>query len=166
MTTPGPPNTSSTARLILGELGFQVGWQQPIYVPNPGAGAQWKHTVDGRYFERVVAVSFSFATSAVVANRFPTVQLTDTNGVTITSVLAGNSVAANSFLGVFLALDGPSYASGGSGSTFGFLPDLLIPPGWSWGSATFGMDPGDAFTGVTLLVQQFPNDATAITAGQ
>lgn len=164
MTTPGPRTTSDTARLLVDAPSFAVGWQQPIYVPNPAVGQNWKHTVDGRYSERLLAATFVFTADAVVGDRFPAMNLVDTNGVIITSVPAGDSVVASSGLSVFLTLHGPAYSFGASGGTFGFIPDILVPPGWAWQSSVAGIDPGDQLSAIVLLVQQFPNDATSISA--
>lgn len=157
-----PPNTSGTARLMVDAPGFAVGWQQPLYVPQPAAGAQWKHTVDGRYFERLIAVAATLTTSAVVGNRFPLLQLTDSNGVVVVTVPMGSTVPATTAITPSLTKGGPAYAFGTAFNAPGFLPDFLIPAGWSWQSAVLGGDVGDAWTGIVLLVQQFPNDTVAI----
>lgn len=157
-------NTSDTARLMLGAPEFAVGWQERILVPQPAAGAQWKYTADGRFFERVIAIAFTFATSAVVATRFPLVQLVDNNNVVVTGVTAGNAVVASSIVNPNLWVGAPQLATGASGGTFGYMPDILIPPGWSWQSNTFAMDAGDQFSGIVVLTQRYPNDAAMISA--
>ena len=166
MTTPPTGNTSSTARLMIDAPGFAVGWQTQVLIKAPAAGANWSYKVDGRYFERVLAVTFVLNTSAVVANRFPAVNVADNNGAIITSVPAGGTVVASTSLSVFLQLHAPAYAFGSSGGTFGFFPDLLLPPDWTISSLISGMDVGDTLTGIVLLVQRFPNDATSISAAE
>ena len=165
MTTPLPGNTSQTARLMIRAPGFAVGWQERITLPAPAAGQQWSYKVYGRYVERLVAVTFALTTSAVVVNRFPVVVLRDNNGTVITEVPAGNAVAATSTLTAYLVNGSPGSAQGAVGNTYGFLPELLVPGDWSWGSGVGAMDPGDQLSGVTLLVHRFPNDAAVITAG-
>jgi hypothetical protein len=164
MSSPLPGNTSQTARLLNGAPSFAVGWQARTIVPAPAAGAQWQRVTDGRYFERVLAITFILTTSAAVANRFPVVQLVDHAGSVVTTVPAGGTVVASSTLNVNLAVGAPAYSFGAAGGTYGFLPDLLVPPGWSWQSATAGMDAGDAYSLVSVLSQQFPNDTAIITA--
>ena len=166
MNTPLPGNTSDTARLFTRPPGYAVGWQDRVILPAPAAGAQWSYTVDGRYWERLVAVKFVFTTSAVVANRFPVLALEDANNTVITAVPGGNSVAASSTLTTYLVNDGPAYAGGSVGNTYGFLPDILVPPGYSWVSQTAAMDVGDAYSGIVLTVHRFPNDTTEIAAGE
>lgn len=166
MTTPGVRSTSDTARLMVNPPGFAIGWQQPVYLPDPAVGANWAYTVDGRYFERLLAVRYRFMASAVVATRFPEVVLQDTNGVTITAVQGGWTVPAGNTVRPNLIIGAPVAANATGGETFGYLPDILVPPGWSWVSSVSAMDPGDSFSQVVLLVQRFPNDAAAITAGE
>lgn len=166
MTSPLPGNTSGTARLMTGAPSYAVGWQTPVYVPNPAAGQVWSYTVDGRYYERLVSVFFAFAASAVVANRLITMQLLDTNGDLILEVQCGGEVTAGSFLNVSLTNDGPAYDTGAAGHSYGYVPGFMVPPGWQWAVTVAGMDVGDQLTGIVLQVQRFPSDAVEITAGQ
>lgn len=166
MTSPLAHSSSDTARLMTGALSYQVGWQQPLYLPNPAAGASWAHTVDGRYFERALAITFTLVTSAVVANRFAQLYVLDTNGNIVTSVPAAGVIPASTTVNVFLSLGNPTLSNSTSGGAFGFIPDLLLPPGWQWKLNIFNEDAGDQVSATVLLVQQFPNDATSITAGE
>jgi hypothetical protein len=146
--------------------GFAVGWQEPVYLATPAVGAEWSHTVDGRYHERLVSVHYVFTTSAVAGNRTIGVELVDTNGTVITSVPGGVGVAPSDGIIVDLINSAPAFDMAATGNTYGFLADILAPPGWSWKSSTFDLDVDDAFSSVVLLVQRFPNDATSITAGE
>lgn len=159
-----PGNTSDTANLLYDPPSYAVGWQEPVYLPNPAAGSSWSRPGDGRYLERLLAVTFTLTTSAVVANRFVTVVLTDVNGKMITEVPGSGAVAASSAVTVCLAAGGPQYASGVSGSSFGFLPDILTPPGYTWAASINGMDAGDTVTNIVLLKQKYPNDTASIPA--
>lgn len=165
MPVPGQYDVSQTARLMVAPPGYAVGWQEPLYLAKPAAGAGWAHQVDGRYSERLVSASFALATSAAVGNRFPQLQLLDTNGVAVLAVPVGDSVAPSSNLNPALMIGAPAFAFGTSGGTFGFIPDLLVPPGWTWQLTVFGGDVGDQITSVILIVQRFPNDTTSITPG-
>ena len=156
-------NTSDTARLLVDAPGFAVGWQTTVFVPSPAAGAQWSYKIDGRYSERLVAATMVFSTSVVVANRFPVLLLTDNNGRVVAEVPTGNSVAASATLTSFLMLHGPAFANGGVGNTYGFIPDILAPGDWSWGSGVAAMDVADQWSGIVLTVQRFPNDAAMVS---
>ncbi len=145
--------------------GFAVGWQEPVYVPDPAAGNPWTHEVDGRYSERLISVSFTLTTSAAVGSRFPQVELVDANDKVVLSVPAGDTVVASSSVSPNLMLGAPAFAFGASGGTFGFIPDVLLPPGWAWNLAVFGIDVADQISDTILIVQRFPNDTTSVTTG-
>ena len=166
MTSPLPANTSQTARLMADPPGFAVGWQTPVYVASPPAGSGFTYTVDGRYFERLLAAQFTLNTSATVLNRFLHLELNDQDGTRVSEVQASGAVAASAMITTFLTVGAGVLATGSTGHTYGALPDLLIPPGWSWQVPTVGLDPADQVSGVVLLVQRFPNDAAATVAGQ
>ena len=77
---------------------------------------------------------------------------------------AGTKMEDGWYLGQILAL-----VKSDLGAAFGvpgYLPDLMIPAGWSWSTATSAMDAGDQFDQIILLVQRFPNDAASISAEQ
>lgn len=145
---------------------YAVGWQEPVYLPDPVVGAEWSYTVDGRYYERLITAHIVFTASATVADRYPQMQLTDANGVAVTSAPVGSGTAASDVLTADLTLNAPAFSLAQSGGSWGYFPDLLIPPGWTWQSVTYGIDAGDQYSGIVLLVQRFPNDVTSITAGQ
>jgi hypothetical protein len=164
MTTPGVPNTSSTMRLMVDPPGFAIGWQVPVTVPNPAAGAAWFRKTDGNYFERLIAVAFTLTTSAVVANRVTALQLLDNNGRVLLVVPCGGAQVASTGLVVSLVRDAPAFAGAIAGNSIGFLPDILTAPDYRWQVVTSGIDAGDQFSAITLLVEQFPNDAAMISA--
>ena len=164
MDGPVPANTSGTARLLLGGPTYAVGWQEAKYIPNPAPGASWSYTADGRYYERLIAATFQLTTSAAVANRFPQLFLFDNNGKEITSVPVSGTIVASTTLNVKLQLLAPTYSNGTSGGSFGFIPDILIPPGWQWSLTVFSEDVADQISNVVLLVQRYPNDTAEIPA--
>lgn len=163
MTTPGGGNSSGLARLMQGAIGFQVGWQQPVYVQSPAAGASWSHKVDGRYWERLLSVYYVYTASAVVANRTSQLNLVDQNGAVVLVVGAGATVTAGQTKFCSLQIGNPTVEGGIPSGAVGWLPDFLVPMDWSWQLAVANEDAGDTVTGIVLLVQQFPNDA-AVTA--
>lgn len=166
MTGGQPANTSGTARLINDAPSYAVGWQEPIYIPNPAPGQSWSYKVDGRWYERLISVRWSFSASAVVANRYPLITVRDHNGVIVLRspamqvIVAGNNVAMNS------RFNGYADFGQNQGEQFSGLPDLMLPPGWSWSGDVIGMDAGDVVSGVVLIMQQYPNDTASIPASE
>lgn len=164
MTTPLARTTSDTARLLVDPPGYAIGWQQRVYVPSPAAGAAWSRTIPGPHFERLVAARWVLTTSAVVANRFPVLYLTDPNGVKVLCVWAGGTNVASQVSGINLAREYSLQSNYGGIETFGPMPDLLLPPGFTWTATCQNMDVGDTQTGIVLTIDQFPNDITRISA--
>ena len=150
---------------MTGAPSYAVGWQEPVYLPNPPAGQGWSYPVDGRYFERLLSARWIFTTDAVVANRSVRLSLMDANGTIAAEVPATGVVTAGTVLACEMTTGGPGYAVTTAGVAAGFIPDLLVPPGWTWMARGITLDPGDTLTSVTLLVQRFPNDAAATVAG-
>lgn len=154
----GQANVSEMAHLMPGAPSYAAGWEQMVYVPSPAAGANWSYKIDGRYAEQLVSVRFVLVTSAVVANRFPVLYLQDTNGVNVLSVWAGGTVPASKTNGVNLSPEYTLQSNYGGVETFGPLPKLLVPGGYTWQSTVQNIDVGDTITGVVLKVQRFPSD--------
>lgn len=144
---------------MVGAPGFAVGWQEALYVPNPAAGADWSHVVDGRYYERLIAARWVLTTDAVAGNRIAGVQVTDQNGRVVIRVTGSGNIAASNAVDINLAVGVGQLGVATFGSSCGAIPDLLLPPGWSWSGFTFGLDAGDQESAVILVVQRFPNDA-------
>ena len=159
-----PSGIASSARLLLHAPGYVQGWQEPVIVANPAPGAGFAHTTPGQYSERLYAVTFRLTTSIVVANRVPVMQLTDNNGVRVTAGKAGGAVVASTVLRANLCITTPVDPGGIAGDTFGYLPDVLVPPGWTWTLNVGGIDAGDQVDLIMLLVQRFPSDITTISA--
>lgn len=164
MTSPLPGNTSGTARLMVDAPSFAIGWQERIVKPNPAPGSVWAHKADGRFNERVLSITYTFTTSAVVANRSIVVNLIDNNGVVIAQVPGSFGLAAGSVTTDFFMRGAPAFHYSQVVNTYQFLPDFMMPPDWSWQPAVVGLDAGDAFTGIAVMVQRFPNDAASISA--
>lgn len=164
MPVPGQSNVSQMARLLLGAPSFAVGWQDIVRVPDPAAGAGFTYTVDGRYFERVLAIRFVFDSSAVANIRYGFVGVYDANGDLVTEVEAVATMPASAEARVNLTVGCPVISMNGGGDSEGFIPDLLLPPGWSWRGRITAEDVADQFSGIVVLTQRYPNDAAEILA--
>lgn len=164
MTSPLPANTSQTVRLILGGPSMAVGWQEPVYVPEPPVGTSWKHMVDGRFYERVISVRWNVTASAVVANRYPLLTWRDGNGTVVLRSPAMQVIVAGNVSNMNSSVFGYSDFGQNQAEQFGGLPDLLLPPDWSVAGDLIGQDAGDQVSGVVLVVQRFPTDAAVMPA--
>jgi len=157
-----PSAIAGTASLLLRQPGYVQGWQELIQVPTPAPGATFQRVIDGRWSERLYAAVFRITTSAVVANRFMSLQLLDNNAVRVTAIGASGGVPASTAVRANLCVTTPIVATGVGGDTYGNIPDVLAPPGWSWLLSVSGIDAGDQVDQVALLVHKFPSDITRI----
>jgi len=165
MTTPLASNTSQSARLMVDAPLYAVGWQEPVYIPNPAPGASFTYTIDGRYWERVVGIYFVLATSAVVANRTSQFNILDVEGRVITVIGAGVTVTASQQKFCALMIDNPVVEGAIPSGSVGWLPNLLLPSGYQWQLAIQNIDVADQVSGIVLLNQRFMNDVTTVQAG-
>jgi len=152
--------TSEHMSVMANPPGWARGWQEHILIPNPAAGAVWSHTVDGRWSERLVSARWVLTTSAVAGDRFPVLYLADTNGTKVLCVWAGGTITASEAIGVNLAGDATIQSNYGGIETFGPMPNLIVPPGYTWTATCQGIDVADQQSGIVLVVDRFPNDTT------
>ena len=152
--------TSEHLSVMANPPGWARGWQEHLVIPNPVAGSVWSHQVDGRWSERLVSARWVLTTSAVAANRFPVLYLTDTNGVRVLCVWAGGTVVASTVNGVTLAGENTIQSNYGGIETFGPMPNLIVPPGYTWTATVQNIDVADTLTGIVLIVDRFPSDTT------
>lgn len=139
-----------------------VGWQERVRLPQPAAGGGFTYTVDGRYYERVLSIRFTFDTSAVANTRYGFVGVYDADGSLVAEVQAIATMPEGAEARVNLMVGCPVVSMGNGGDSEGFLPDLLLPPGWSWRARVTAEDAADQFSGVVVLVQRFPTDVAVM----
>lgn len=122
---------------------------------NPGAGAAFTQPLDSRWWWRFRAVRFTFTTSAVVANRFVTVDVCDPEG---TAWIRNPSLAFQA-AGVAQEYDFSDRNIGVSGLAavpqFAHLDPTFVPPGWQLRLNAVALDVGDAFSAIRLYVEKF-----------
>ena len=152
----GGTGLTAARSLLLDPPGLAAGWQEAIPLPSPAAGAQWSRTVPGPFTERLVTVTWLLTTDAVVANRFPQIQLADAQGRIVVITNAAGTVLAGSTVRPSLHVKCSNIPGNPSGVAPGWLPDVLAPAGWTWSSVTSGMDAGDTITAVMLTMYRFP----------
>lgn len=151
-------------RLVIEPPQFAIGWTERLFVTAPAAGQPFRYTADGRFTECIRAIRYVFTASAVAGGRFVRVGVTDADSKTVTDVPGGSNVVASNNVTVNLTVGAAVGAYGSSGFTEGYIPHILLPPGWSWTATAFGGDAGDTFTGIVVLTQRFPNDASMRSA--
>lgn len=145
------------------DIGLPIPWgivpaertRVPVDVANPAAGADWSVRTPGGKLWMVLGFRATLATSAVVANRQLRVSITDgaverANCQAITATITANLTAT---LGGYRGA-----VPGGAGSALvgGVgLPDWPLDAGWTFGVVTVGLDAGDQWSAIRLVVEQY-----------
>lgn len=124
-----------------------------ILVPNPAAGAEWTYTHSGPSWILFRFGVATLATSAVVATRGVSLQVSHTgNTVGLFSAVATQAAGAtakysfapvsNTFIaGAFVLVPLPAH--------------ILVKDGMSFGSVTDQRDAGDQWSGIALYAEEF-----------
>jgi hypothetical protein len=138
------------------------GWYDTVTPDNPAAGAEATYTVDARFFERIVAVTFRFVASAAVANRMPRVRYEAPDGRLLGAGTAGGNHTAG--LTVDYALAPAMLAAGAiaNGLLTGPLPDLELVPGSVVRITANNLDAADQISAVVIAVQRFSTEARSL----
>lgn len=127
-------------------------WVRVLNVPQPAAGTEWQaNPAAGRAF-KILAALTSLTTDAVVASRFPGLVIA-WGGVNVWQGAVPTAVTASLTVPVSYA---PEVTSA-SQATAGWPAQLEIPPGWmppdaTVSSKTPGLDVGDQYAAVNLLI--------------
>lgn len=121
----------------------------------PAAGAGFNHKVPGNQWERLCAVRFTIATSAVVATRIPKITFADADGNVFCEAPAGASLPASTTINVSWMLGAAGSQTGQSLDTVAGLPDLMLYPGLQWTLTADRIDVGDQVSNVVFYVQEY-----------
>lgn len=123
----------------------------PIAAPAAGAGAAFK--LDSRWDWLIVSLVGSLSTSAVVANRLPSIDYCDTDGTPWVRQFAAGPVAAGvAGLRIAASLRAvPVQPIAGVATQLGLTPAWL-PGGWQVQLNVVGMDVGDQLGASRLYV--------------
>lgn len=122
--------------------------------PNPAAGAEISITPSGLGFWRILSLVFTLTTSAVVANRAPSLAASD--GTSRYWRSGAVAVLAASLAGDWSAFPGSTAAGSANGVTHLAFPEggLLLPPGYRLTTVTAGIDVADQYSAVAALVEE------------
>lgn len=126
-----------------------------VLVPQPAVGLGAVFPLDSRWWWRFRSVRLLLSTSAVVANRFVTVDITDAEG----NAWVRNPAPAVQAAGVanqeYNFADRSFTLSGIAGQPmFSDLLKLWIPPGWQLRVNVANIDAGDQLAGIRLYVDK------------
>lgn len=127
-------------------------------VGNPAAGADWSLVVPAGKTWQLLSVTAFFQASAVVANRFPFLNISNIGAVKIIQIGPGNSVATS----VGTTQQWIAGWSGAETSVLGvinrYLPSgLVLPSGYTISTTTVSKDVGDQWSAISISVVEITN---------
>lgn len=125
-------------------------------VANPAAGAEWSVTVPTGSVWRVRSIYSQLVTSATVANRLTSVVMKDAAGnIFFQSFLTGAQTAGGTWTIVF-SVNAPNTTLGSFNNSELFIPDVVLPEGAVVISKSSGLQAGDQYSAISLLIEQAP----------
>lgn len=135
------------------DLSF-VDW---ISLPNFTGAFGVFHTVDSRYWEKVVAVSFSLTTTAAAGNRTPTLEIRNADSTVVMSVPANQLQAPGT--GQNYLFSSEVAAPWQPSLTFSVtpFPSIALGPGWRLFFDTAGGNAGDLYASLSVGVLKVPS---------
>lgn len=149
---------SGLVSMLIGPISQVPGWQEPVYLADAAAGtATVTHTIDGPEWERLVTLAVKLSTSAAGSSRYLACQIKDVNGNTFVDFDLSTAVSVSSNVHAYAA-PGMADHLEGSGISSAPMPDLLLPPGWSWNIEVVGVDAADLLTDMCAIVHKFTSD--------
>lgn len=134
----------------------QVSFLQTAVGATPAAGAEFTIKAPGQGLWRIISLSFTLATSAVVANRRVALLADDQTDVYFA---AASSVDLTASLTTRVSAFGGAAATGVVGGAINIaLPrdGLPLQPGHRLRSSTLNLDVGDQYSAIRALVQEYP----------
>lgn len=117
---------------------------------SPAAGANFTYTNNTGVSQTLLSAQATFVTDATVANRFLTIQFTDSLARVLYHDTDGTAIPASTSVNL-AAYIGAAQVNSSSGNVVLPLPSgLTIPPGGSFNINASGIDAGDQFSAINL----------------
>jgi hypothetical protein len=143
----------SKARVLVMSL---AGGTTELTPGNPAAGSNFVYTNTTGIPQVLNSAAFRLTTSAVVANRFSSVQIKDSGGLLVGGAFqGGGGTPASSTLTVLAAQGaGASTFTGTVGNQSVGFPAITIQPGWTVQLLVSGIDVADQLSNIVLTFTQ------------
>jgi hypothetical protein len=146
------------AEPLLEPFSLGGGFQDLATIAAPGNGNAAVQAIGRRFRTRVLSAFFSLVTDANVANRTVVVQFEDSAGTVLAATAAAVQQAAAQTVAYSFALGLLPGGAIASGVVTGPLPALFLEPSRKVRVRAAGMQAGDHFSNVVLVVEQFSTD--------
>lgn len=135
--------------------GFAWGSHKVVAIPNPAAGSNWEKVVPGGFYWRPVAAIFTYKASAAVGTRTVDLVIKNGQGVTLVHDVSKTGIAGSETVVTSIWRGGAENATLAKGPFSLPMPDVVLEPGWSIGTAVKGIEAEDQLEAITLWVEQF-----------
>lgn len=137
--------------------GYNRIWRN-LKLDTVAVGSNWTFKADGRAVRRIVSLAAQLVTSAVVANRRVTLGASSPDGTWYQQQYTADQVASTTT--TYAAFT--SAAPGGTAGATLAVPvphaGLLLLPGHTLAVTTSGLDVGDQWQNICLLLEEVPSD--------
>lgn len=147
--------------LVNGYAAINNGWQEEIVVPAPAAGtSSIARLIPGETWEKVIAGYVTLINSATVATRELFAVFADGDGNTLYETKALGGAGAGVTSEIAFAVGGPQILAN-AGLSIVSMPELLLRSGWQFQMNGVGIQAGDLFSDMRLIVQRFPSNVAS-----
>lgn len=133
------------------------GIQRRVSVAAPAAGAEWKQTVPGGVYWRVLGGVSSFVASVAVANRLPGLSYTD-GSVEFYRVGGSQPMTAGLTNSVLYLTSGQTAATGSTPVSGFNIATFWLPGGYTFGSKTPNIQAADQYGSTELFIEEMQLD--------
>lgn len=136
---------------------YPNGWPELIELGQPAAGALATRRIPGETYEAIVTARSVLTTSAVVANRFPGLDVLDGDGTLIFRVNSPTAVVASTTRRTYWAERFGAVVTSASGDESLPFSGALFPPGCAFRFNVDTIDAGDQLSLLSLVVWRIPS---------
>lgn len=124
-----------------------------VQITTPAAGVEPRTIIPDNTYYRLIAVAFDFVSSAVVANRYIRVDFSDDQQSNFNYSQLPTAVTAGLTTHMSMAVGQGAAVAPQAVRQSGPIPDLILPPGYSWSISVPGIDAGDQVQAIHALIQ-------------
>jgi hypothetical protein len=144
---------------------YKNSWVELIQLPNPAAGGSATFRIPGETFAAVSHATVQLTTSAVVANRYVSLDILSGDSDVTFRAMTDTAHAASLTRSYSFAPGISGVASAAGGSVMLPFPSSLLAPGFSLRFTAVGIDAGDQFGELFLHLLRVPSGDSPSTGG-
>jgi hypothetical protein len=144
---------------------YRNSWPELIERPTPAVGTAATFRIPGETFSVLSHASVVLTTSAVVANRFVSLDILDGDTTVTFRSTSGTALAASLTRRFSFAPDVDNVVSAAAGEEMLAFPRSVLAPGLSLRFSVFGIDAGDQLSAVFFHLIRIPSGDSPSSGG-